>query len=193
MVANREENRKVDVERLEAAGIPVWVTEIESVAQAFGSLRRLFVDGLGVDVPVWLAQVGEPSGRDRSSSPPPPGAWSRSGGTPGWPSAPHLRRRRAGPLGPDPCARRRPERYPKLGLAELSRLGPDLVLLPDEPYAFDADDGPEAFPGMATALVSGRDLTWYGPSMATARPVTRRSASPWPPFNRLPPTQTLRR
>ena len=62
-----------------------------------------------------------------------------------------------------------PERYPKRALAELMALGPDLVLLPDEPYAFDATDGPEAFPGVVTALVSGRDLTWYGPSLVTAR------------------------
>jgi hypothetical protein len=42
-------------------------------------------------------------------------------------------------------------------------------VLPDEPYVFTATDGPEAFPGMEVALVSGRLLTWYGPSMATAR------------------------
>ena len=41
--------------------------------------------------------------------------------------------------------------------------------MPDEPYAFSATDGPEAFPGVATALVSGRDLTWYGPSLVAAR------------------------
>jgi ABC-type Fe3+-hydroxamate transport system substrate-binding protein len=61
------------------------------------------------------------------------------------------------------------ERYPKLPLTAIAGLQPDLVLLPDEPYAFTSDDGPEAFPGIPTALVSGRDLTWYGPSMATAR------------------------
>ena len=49
------------------------------------------------------------------------------------------------------------------------RIGADLVLLPDEPYVFTADDGPDAFPGVPTVLVSGRDLTWYGPSLATAR------------------------
>jgi hypothetical protein len=46
---------------------------------------------------------------------------------------------------------------------------PDVVLLPDEPYLFTADDGPEAFPGVRSVLVSGRALTWYGPSLATAR------------------------
>jgi hypothetical protein len=54
-------------------------------------------------------------------------------------------------------------------VAELAALGPDLVLLPDEPYPFTSEDGAEAFPGVATALVSGRSLTWYGPSLATAR------------------------
>ncbi|HKE66548.1 MAG TPA: helical backbone metal receptor, partial [Micromonosporaceae bacterium] len=38
-------------------------------------------------------------------------------------------------------------------------------------YAFTAVDGPEAFPGVPYALVSGRHLTWYGPSLAEARGV----------------------
>jgi hypothetical protein len=42
------------------------------------------------------------------------------------------------------------------------------VVLPDEPYLFTADDGPDAFPGRPCALVSGRDLTWYGPSLSAA-------------------------
>ena len=44
-----------------------------------------------------------------------------------------------------------------------------MVLLPDEPYVFTAADGPEAFPGLPVALISGRLLTWYGPSLVTAR------------------------
>ena len=61
------------------------------------------------------------------------------------------------------------ERYPKRTRAELVALGPDLVLFPDEPYPFSQDDGPPEFPDQIPVLVSGRDLTWYGPSMATAR------------------------
>ena len=61
------------------------------------------------------------------------------------------------------------QRYPRLELDELRAAGADIVLLPDEPYLFTADDGPEAFPGVRTVLVSGRQLTWYGPSLATAR------------------------
>jgi len=44
----------------------------------------------------------------------------------------------------------------------------DLVVLPDEPYEFTADDGPEAFPGLPFALVNGRHLTWCGPSLVEA-------------------------
>lgn len=54
-------------------------------------------------------------------------------------------------------------------------MGAGLVVLPDEPYAFTADDGPEAFPGIRSALVSGRHLTWYGPSLAEAPAVLRRA------------------
>ena len=32
-----------------------------------------------------------------------------------------------------------------------------------------ATDGPEMFPGRRVALVEGRSLTWYGPSLVTAR------------------------
>jgi hypothetical protein len=46
-----------------------------------------------------------------------------------------------------------------------------VVVLPDEPYLFTADNGPEAFPGRRCALVSGRHLTWYGPSLVQARDV----------------------
>src|SRR3954452_23416170 len=54
VVANREENRRLDVERLRAAGVPVWVTVIESLDDALRSLRRLFADVLDVGEPDWL-------------------------------------------------------------------------------------------------------------------------------------------
>ena len=72
-------------------------------------------------------------------------------------------------LGVDNVYASSPERYPRPPLDELRAAGADLVVLPDEPYLFTAADGPEAFPGLPYALVSGRQLTWYGPSLATAR------------------------
>jgi hypothetical protein len=65
------------------------------------------------------------------------------------------------------------ERYPRVTVADMTARDPDLVVLPDEPYAFGPGDGPEAFPGHAVALVSGRHLEWYGPSLAEAPAVLR--------------------
>jgi hypothetical protein len=62
-----------------------------------------------------------------------------------------------------------PERYPRITPAALPEH--DLVVLPDEPYTFTAEDGPEAFPGTRSVLVSGRLLTWYGPSLVEAAQV----------------------
>ena len=74
------------------------------------------------------------------------------------------------------------DRYPRPKLAELTGLldggAADLVVLPDEPYEFTATDGPEAFPGARCVLVSGRDLTWYGPSLVAARDALERALRP---------------
>ena len=50
VLANQEEHRRVDVERLRAAGVPVWVTVIQTVDQAVAALRRMF-GALGWPVP----------------------------------------------------------------------------------------------------------------------------------------------
>jgi hypothetical protein len=60
------------------------------------------------------------------------------------------------------------DRYPHVDLEEIDRPDLTMVLLPDEPYVFGPDDGPEAFSRARTALVSGRLLTWYGPSLPEA-------------------------
>jgi ABC-type Fe3+-hydroxamate transport system substrate-binding protein len=60
------------------------------------------------------------------------------------------------------------DRYPRPSLAGIHERAPDLAVLPDEPYPFTATDGPESFPTTPYALVSGRHLTWYGPSLAEA-------------------------
>jgi hypothetical protein len=69
-------------------------------------------------------------------------------------------------LGVDNVLAGHAERYPRIDLADLPPH--DLVVLPDEPYAFTATDGPEAFSDTATALVNGQALTWYGPRMISA-------------------------
>jgi hypothetical protein len=69
-------------------------------------------------------------------------------------------------LGVDNALADADERYPRVDPADLPPH--DLVVLPDEPYPFTAGDGPEAFPDVPAALVSGRLLTWYGPSLTEA-------------------------
>jgi ABC-type Fe3+-hydroxamate transport system substrate-binding protein len=168
VVANQEENRRIDVERLRESGIPVWVTVVESVDQALESLRRLLADVLGAEVPDWLVIAAE--------------QWRHPGEFPSSRTVVPIWRDPWMVVGPGTFCRdlvqylgltclpeKSVERYPKVDLAEMKAWRPDVVLLPDEPYQFSSDDGPEMFPDIPTALVSGRDLTWYGPSMATAR------------------------
>ena len=74
-------------------------------------------------------------------------------------------------LGYDGVLADSPERYPRFGLDDVALLAPDLVVLPDEPYAFGPDDGPECFAPIPSSCVSGRLLTWYGPSLLEAAEV----------------------
>lgn len=189
VLANEEENRAPDLAALRAAGLEVMVTEVRTLEQAFAELERVLVRGCGLPRPGWLdeaeaawadvrpagADVG-PTGADVRDA----GADLRAGGA---------RRRAVVPvwrrpwmvLGRDTFAgdllsrlgvhhlyAEHPERYPRIPVDELTGCGAELVVLPDEPYRFTADDGPEAFPGLPAALVSGRHLTWYGPSLAEA-------------------------
>jgi ABC-type Fe3+-hydroxamate transport system substrate-binding protein len=168
VVANREENRRHDVEHLREAGIPVWVTEIETIEEALRSLRRLFTDVLSVPEPGWIRTAAA----DWSA---PPALAALRTIVPVWrdPWMVVGARTFAGDmltrLGLTHVFAGSPDRYPRHELTDLLAAGPELAVLPDEPYLFTAGDGPEAFPGSAVALVSGRNLTWYGPSLATAR------------------------
>ena len=66
------------------------------------------------------------------------------------------------------------ERYPRFDPSAVLD-GIDVAVLPDEPYAFSADDGPEVFAPIPSALVDGRSLTWYGPAMVEAPARLRRA------------------
>ncbi len=167
VVANMEENREIDVRRMRDAGLAVWVTRIETVDQAFASMSRLFADGLEVQRPGWLTtaertwsepvvplglRVAVPVWRD---------PWFVVGSSTFAGDVLHR-------LGLVNVFGSSPERYPRVDVSLLTSSEVDLVLLPDEPYVFTPADGPEAVP-VRTALISGRALTWYGPSLLTAR------------------------
>ncbi|WP_223885788.1 helical backbone metal receptor [Nocardia colli] len=179
VLCNMEENRRIDVDRLRAAGIPVWVTRIETVDEALASLAGLFTVALGMGIPQWLTDA-ESVWAPKPSTPP------RNAVIPIWRNPWMVVGRNtftgdlAGRLGLHLVHADRPDRYPRLTEAELIT-GIDLAVLPDEPYVFTRTDGPEVFPGTPVALVEGRSLTWYGPSMATARQtLTRQLAAAFP-------------
>ena len=168
IIANREENRKLDVVRLREAGLAVWVTVIESVPEAMASLRRLLTGPLGLEVPPWLAAA------EQAWAAPAP-ANSRRVTVPIWRDPWMVVGARTftgdvlARLGLDNVFGAGPDRYPHVEAGQIRAAAPDLVLLPDEPYPFTAGDGPEEFPAHRVVLVPGRLLTWYGPSLATAR------------------------
>jgi ABC-type Fe3+-hydroxamate transport system substrate-binding protein len=176
VLANFEENREADLDALRSAGIPVWVTVIRSLPEALTSLAVMLA-ACGLERPPWLEDT-RAAWADVLADPPPA---TRTAVIPIWRrpwmvlgrdtfSGDLLSRLGVANLYADAA-----ERYPKVTTEEILRRRPDLVVLPDEPYAFSATDGPEAFAGRPVALVSGRHLEWYGPSLADARRVLAES------------------
>jgi len=165
VIANAEENRAVDLAALRDQGLDVWVTDPETVPEALTQLRTLLAALGAVDIG-WLDEAERawnlPAAQHRVRAVVP--IWRRPWMALG-------RDTFAGDvlarLGIDNVLAGSADRYPRIDLAALP--AHDLVVLPDEPYAFTADDGPEAFAPTPYALVSGRHLTWYGPSLAEAR------------------------
>ena len=178
VVAAREENRRADVEALRAAGVAVWVTDVDSVDGALASLRRLLGEALGLTPePKWLAAASR--------------AWSAPDEEPGarvvvciWRDpwmvvGPHtyaadLLRRSGFPLAPLDVAGWRSARYPAVTVETIQRAGADAVVLLDAPYPFTPDDGPECFPGHDVRILPERPVVWYGPAMVDARARIRR-------------------
>ncbi|MGH3913127.1 MAG: helical backbone metal receptor [Pseudonocardiaceae bacterium] len=167
VLANAEENRPDDLEKLRVAGVPAWVTAPGTVPAAITSLRRMLTGALGLAEPGWLQEAAavwtrpEPEGLTAVIP-----VWRRPWVVLGRDTfAGDVLRH----LGVRNAYAEHPDRYPRPALSELQSRAADLVVLPDEPYNFSADDGPEAFPDTPYALVSGRHLTWYGPSLVQAR------------------------
>lgn len=178
VVAVREENARENVEELAGAGVEVFVGAPETVAGAVEMLRGLSErvgapEGrsgavLGPIERVWGKLLAERRGEGRRVFVP---IWKRPYMSVGRDTYVHDVLRTCG--GENVCGDR--ERYPTVTLEEVEALRPEVVLLPDEPYPFSAEDLPEFYALDVPAarsdrvhLVDGKLLTWYGPRMASS-------------------------
>jgi ABC-type Fe3+-hydroxamate transport system substrate-binding protein len=179
VIANQEENRERDVERLRAAGVSVWVTYPRTVAEGVALVRELAAFGApperaqplihALDSAVERARAAAPAHRTRVFC----AIWKRP-----WMA-----------VGADTYAddllalcggtnvfRDRPERrYPIVSEAEIAAARPEVILLPDEPYAFGPRDVAELAAIDTPAGAAGRIhcidgtlISWYGPRIARA-------------------------
>ncbi len=158
VVLDEEENRREDAKALEAAGIPLLVTAVRSVADVEPALDRL------------AAAIGLRH-RDRSApapTPSPPPGRRRTAFIPIW-RRPWMTLNGdtygaslLAEIGIDNVFAAEVDRYPTVDLEAVARVGPDCVLAPSEPYPFGERHRRELESVGPTTFVDGRDLFWWG-------------------------------
>jgi ABC-type Fe3+-hydroxamate transport system substrate-binding protein len=178
VVVNREENRREDYEALIAAGLAVHVTHPRTVAEAADMFRALgAVVGASEAAEALAARSRAALAAAEASRPERPvptfcpiwrNPWmtfSERTYIGDMLTVAGLANVFGGADSPD---------FFDVDLGEARRRAPTLVLLPDEPYVFEEKHVKEltdfGFRGRFE-LVSGKDLSWYGPRMPDA--VTR--------------------
>ncbi|MBI5503589.1 MAG: ABC transporter substrate-binding protein [Deltaproteobacteria bacterium] len=193
VVVNREENRLEDCLALEAAGLRLHVTHPRTVPEAADMLAELgrvcgaaeAGEVLGQHCHAAVAEAAlRLRGRSLATFCP---IWRR----------PYMTFRRATYIG-DMLARagchnvfgdRSGPDFFQITLDELREAAPELVVLPDEPYAFDsfhADELLEAGLRARFVLVDGKDLAWYGPRIPRALHTLGAAVQGAPDANILP-------
>jgi ABC-type Fe3+-hydroxamate transport system substrate-binding protein len=153
VVLDKEENRAADAAALEAAGVPLEVLHVTSVADVDPTLAKL------------AARVSRPAPAPMTLSRPPTRLtafvpiWRRP-----WMS---INARTYGStlleaVGVSNVLAARTDSYPTIELAQVTDLKPDVVLAPSEPYAFAERHRSELETVAPVAFVDGRDLFWWG-------------------------------
>jgi ABC-type Fe3+-hydroxamate transport system substrate-binding protein len=179
VIANHEENRERDVTRLHDAGVAVWVTYPRSVAEAVALLRELAELGAPAErAEPLLASIEDALERARSARrtrrtrvfcP----IWKHPWMVVGADTYAHDLLTLCG--GENVFQERTERRYPIVEEAEILAAQPEVVLLPDEPYAFGPRDVEELVHLAVPAARSGRIhcvegtlVSWYGPRIGRA-------------------------
>jgi len=179
VIANQEENRRRDVERLSAAGVPVWVTYPRTVREGAELLAELA--GLGATAAVFAsvvdpvfgalaeAEQARPATRPRVFCPVWRDPWMAVGGD----TYAHDMIQLCG--GHNVFENLGDRRYPIIKLEQIVSEEPDVIVLPDEPYAFGPRDVAELAGLDVPAARSGRIhaidgtlVSWYGPRIGRA-------------------------
>lgn len=191
VIANHEENTRRTVEALEAAGIAVWVTYPRTVAEGAAILRQLAE--LGAD-PHILRAVVEPVEQavaDAAQTLPAIPVrvfcpiWRDPWMSVGADTYADALLRLCG--GANVFAERRERRYPIVSLDDVVTAAPEVILLPDEPYAFGPRDVAELRELSTPAADAGRIhcidgtwVSWYGARIRPALAAIRRLLHPPP-------------
>lgn len=179
VIANQEENTRSDVRKLEALGIAVWVTYPRTVAEGVALLRELAELGgasaelesivVPIEARVAAAKAAPPLRPTRVFCP----IWKQPWMAVGADTFIHDLLVLCG--GANVFAAREERRYPIVRDEEILAAAPEVVLLPDEPYAFGAVDAaelagwdmPAAHAGRIH-LIDGTLVSWYGPRIGPA-------------------------
>jgi ABC-type Fe3+-hydroxamate transport system substrate-binding protein len=167
VVVNDEENRLEDVDRLKGLGLPLHEMSPRSVAEVGPAVVAL-AQAVGADVPEpfarwdsWLEGERRLPARGsprRAFVPVWRRPWMTMAGDTYGASLLHL-------LGHWNVFSGHGVRYPEVTLAEAAARGPEVVLLPSEPYPFAERHVAEVeggIPGAQVVLVDGQDLFWWG-------------------------------
>ncbi len=179
VIANREENRRRDVERLRAAGIPVWVTYPRTVRDASALLRELAKLGASEHAVAEVVEAVEGTVAEAEATAPAHGTrvfcpvWKNPWMAIGRDTYAHDLLRLCG--GANVFAHRDDRRYPVVKWEEIRMAQPEVILLPDEPYSFGPRDVAElavldmpATRDRRVHLIDGTLVSWYGPRIERA-------------------------
>lgn len=180
VIANKEENTKSDVDALRAAGINVFVADIntfDDVHEFLLILERIFCSGTFKQLSDDIKQKWQPLKNCLSSCCVVYMIWRK----------PYMA---AGKgtfidylltyLGLENAVKE--DRYPAMTAEELAVLSPDVMMLSSEPFPFSAkfiNEFKEICPNATPLLIDGEAFSWYGSRLCSSADYIREEMIPY--------------